>query len=613
MKIKMHCLLIVYDNESYIHHFPLGLAYISATLKKAGHKVTVYNQDLHHSPDKHITELLDTYHFDIVAIGMVGGYYQYRKILSLSSAINASKNRNKFKYIIGGHLVSPAPLYFLRKTLCDAVIIGEGEIPVLEYIEALEGTRALKTVSRIGYRDNNKLFVNPEGSQIEDLSTLPLPDRDSFPMEYYRLIRLPNTNSKDLVGTMVTGRGCPHKCLSGNTVIDTFIGKFKIKDLVGKKDVKVFTRNLVTKELEYANAYNIFLIEKSAKIVRVYFSENDGQKSIIDCTPDHRFKILKGKREKEIEAKDLKSGQDLVSIGYLKYSSYKVLKVENLPYREDVYCMTVPGYNWFFANNILVHNCNFCFRNYKGYRLRTIESVIEEIKMMRSSYDINYIDFSDDLTMASKKRITELSEAIIKNKLNIKWRCEARLNYADLDVLKVMKRSGCVFANYGIEAIDDKVLYNMHKALTLDIIYKGIENTIKAGISPGLNIIWNGKKDTKKTLWKGVNFLLKYDDCSQLRTIRFVTPYPGTELYYDAIRMGKLKGIEDFYEVKHTNSDLLTVNFMDMSDEEAYKELSKANIVLLNNYYNKHRNASIKNTIKLYKEKDVLFRGFRQF
>ena len=57
-----------------------------------------------------------------------------------------------------------------------------------------------------------------------------------------------------------------------------------------------------------------------------------------------------------------------------------------------------------------------------------------------------------------------------------------------------------------------------------------------------------------------MDFLLKYDDFAEKRTIRPVTPYPGSPLYYDAIESGLLdknNPAEDFYENKHLNSDLL--------------------------------------------------------
>ena len=87
-----------------------------------------------------------------------------------------------------------------------------------------------------------------------------------------------------------------------------------------------------------------------------------------------------------------------------------------------------------------------------------------------------------------------------------------RLNYADSEVLGVMKRAGCTFINYGIEQFDNEALKAMNKGLTTDQIVRGVEATLAAGISPGLNMIWGNIGDTIESLWKSVDFLLKYDD-----------------------------------------------------------------------------------------------------
>ena len=109
-----------------------------------------------------------------------------------------------------------------------------------------------------------------------------------------------------------------------------------------------------------------------------------------------------------------------------------------------------------------------------------------------------------------------------------------------------------------------------------------------------------------------MDFLLKYDDHSQLRTIRPVTPYPGSPLYYYAIEKGLLKDCADFYENKHINSDLLSVNFTELSDDEFHRLLFEANKTLLENYYKYQLEKSIDVSEKLYFEKDESFRGFRQ-
>lgn len=461
----MRVLLIVYDNDSYVPYFPQGLAYIAAVLRQNRIDVEIYNQDYHHYPEEHLTEYLNKNRFDVVGFGIIAGYYQYRKLLSISNAINNAKNRPY--YILGGHGPAPEPEFFLKKTRADAIVIGEGEETIVELLDAITYHRDLKRVKGIAFRDGDHVTITARRPLIKDVDSIPLPAYDLFPIEYYRLVREPNCTRSDFLMPILSGRGC-------------------------------------------------------------------------------RFK------------------------------------------------------------------CNFCYRMDKGFRPRSNEAIIEEIRFLKDNYRITYIIFSDELLMSSVQRMIDLCQDIIKAKLDIKWWCNGRLNYAKPEVLKLMKKADCVFINYGIEAMDDQILKNMNKALTTKQIIRGIEATLECSISPGLNIIFGNIGENKDTLRKGVEFLLKYDDGAQLRTIRPVTPYPGSPLYYYAIGKGLLKGCEDFYENKHINSDLLSVNFTDLTDEEFHRSLMKANISLLDNYYKRKLALMTDVTKNLYLNKDASFRGYRQ-
>ena len=52
----MKVCLVVYDNDSFIHWFPQGIAYLASVLRNAGHEITIYSQDMYHYPDTHLTE-----------------------------------------------------------------------------------------------------------------------------------------------------------------------------------------------------------------------------------------------------------------------------------------------------------------------------------------------------------------------------------------------------------------------------------------------------------------------------------------------------------------------------------------------------------------------------
>lgn len=461
----MKILLVIYDNDSYVSVFPLGTAYIAAACRNAGHQVRIYNQDVYHWPESHLLDLLDREHFDVLGLGIIGGYYQYRKLLKIFEAINKSKK--KPFCILGGHGPSPEPEFFLKKTQADAVVIGEGEETIIELLDALENKKDLSHIEGIAFMDKGICIQTPRRPLIAEVDNITFPAHNLFPMDHYTLLRDPNMSNSDRYMAVITGRGCLFKC-------------------------------------------------------------------------------------------------------------------------------------------------NFCYRMDPGFRPRSSGSIIEEIRMLQSDYGITYVEFVDELFMSSIPRTIELCESFIKAKLCFKWFCNGRLNFAQPNVLKLMKAAGCEFINYGIESLDEKALVAMNKALTVKQIVMGIENTLKSGISPGFNIIFGNIGETAESLKMGVDFLLKYDDHAQLRTIRPVTPYPGCPLYYYAIEKGLLKDCKDFYENKHVNSDLLSVNFTDLSDEEVHKLIYEANKILIENYYSSQLKKTIDSVGKLYLERDLSFRGFRQ-
>jgi anaerobic magnesium-protoporphyrin IX monomethyl ester cyclase len=461
----MRVLLVVYDNDSYIHWFPIGLGYIAAVLRKIDIDVEVYNQDLHHYPDDHLTSYLNSNHFDVVGLSVVGGYYQYRKLLEISAAIN--KTRNRPYYIIGGHGPSPEPGYFIDKTGADAIVIGEGEDTIIELLEAISTNRPLTNVKGIAFREGDGIKINERRPLIKDIDSIPNPAYDLFPIEYYRLLRMPHTKNSDFVMPLLSGRGCKYKC-------------------------------------------------------------------------------------------------------------------------------------------------NFCYRLDEGFRPRSNERIIEEVRFLKEKYGISYIAFADELLMSSLNRTTELCKDFIKAKLGVRWCCNGRLNFAKPGVLKLMKEAGCVLINYGIESMDDDILKVMNKGLTTEQIEKGIKATLNEGISPGLNIIFGNIGESRDTLEKGVEFLVRHDDGAQMRTIRPVTPYPGSPLYYYAIENGLLKDCAEFYEKKHLNSDLLSINFTNLTDKEFHEALHDANVRLLKNYFKNRLADYIKQSDELYLGLNASFRGYRQ-
>lgn len=262
------------------------------------------------------------------------------------------------------------------------------------------------------------------------------------------------------------------------------------------------------------------------------------------------------------------------------------------------------------ASRGCAYQCNFCYRMDAGYRLRSVEGVIEEIRNLQRDYNVTHITFADENLMISEKNILTFAEGIGRSGLKMGWNCMGRLKVAKPHVLKEVKEAGCAYINYGIESLDQKVLDLMNKKQTVEEAYRGVENTIGAGIHPGLNIIWGNLGDTAESLQKGVAFLNRYNTGIQLRTIKPVTPYPGTALFKLALKRGLLKDVEDFYSM-YVNSDRMTVNFTDIPDGEFYRLLFEANKAVISSYYGSLEASAADGFRKCYFEHDFAFRGPR--
>ncbi len=143
----MNVLLIVPDNGSYISTFPLGIGYIAAVLREAGHYVEIYSKDVYHYSGDHLTKFLNEHDFDVVGTGTCGGYYQYREAKEIAKAVRNANRRHIF--IVGGHLVTPEPKYFINLLDADIIVLGEGEETMKELMTRINrgGYSIYKTFS----------------------------------------------------------------------------------------------------------------------------------------------------------------------------------------------------------------------------------------------------------------------------------------------------------------------------------------------------------------------------------------------------------------------------------------------------------------------------------
>jgi anaerobic magnesium-protoporphyrin IX monomethyl ester cyclase len=192
--------------------------------------------------------------------------------------------------------------------------------------------------------------------------------------------------------------------------------------------------------------------------------------------------------------------------------------------------------------------CTFCYTE-KAVRQRSIQNVIDEIQDLKERFCVRYINFADDLFVVKKKRTIEFCQAMIDQKVNIKWSATGRCNIIEKDFLKMLKAAGCDHMGLGIESGSDKVLKEIKKSQTPEQIVNAVRMVQEAGITPGGTFILGLPPETKETFKETVEL---YKQINTYRThvnrFFFATPYPGTPLYDEMKWTGKIGNELKYFE-----------------------------------------------------------------
>ncbi|MFP4474423.1 MAG: B12-binding domain-containing radical SAM protein [Desulfatibacillaceae bacterium] len=178
--------------------FPMECGLLSTIAKQHGHETRIFVADSLPRLKK-VPRVLREFQPDVVGVTAIGSQAQY----ALEMAKMAKQWRD-VPVIMGGKHASLAPEDLVHRPELDAVVVGEGEHALVEYLEALRSGSGLAGIRNLWYRDGGEVRKNPPRPFI-DLDTLPLPDYEA--LDYQAIL---NRNYKTVVG-MVT-RGCPAKC-----------------------------------------------------------------------------------------------------------------------------------------------------------------------------------------------------------------------------------------------------------------------------------------------------------------------------------------------------------------------------------------------------------------
>ena len=139
------------------------------------------------------------------------------------------------KIVIGGAMMPYMRHSFLHSpeifSLVDAVIVGEGETPLKEWLRVIKGEKLLSEVPNLLYKSDTGKIVESTHISEENLDELPLPDYDDFPWEKY-------FSGKGIC--YISSRGCPWNKCSFCSLTTNYGRKYRVRNVIKVvEDLKV--------------------------------------------------------------------------------------------------------------------------------------------------------------------------------------------------------------------------------------------------------------------------------------------------------------------------------------------------------------------------------------
>jgi anaerobic magnesium-protoporphyrin IX monomethyl ester cyclase len=188
---------------------PMGLIYISAKLKKAGHETKIHDCGSDYKDLNRLKNTIKNWKPDFIGISIIiTELEQTKNIMTIIREIMPD-----VPVTFGGPWPSANPEESIDTFGADFVVIGEGELVFPELIDTNNKKLPIDSIAGIAFSVNGNVKINPGRYLTEDeLNVLPFPVWELLDHSLYAKMRsMPGVGCRPYM-SIVTSRGCPYRC-----------------------------------------------------------------------------------------------------------------------------------------------------------------------------------------------------------------------------------------------------------------------------------------------------------------------------------------------------------------------------------------------------------------
>jgi len=186
--------------------------------------------------------------------------------------------------------------------------------------------------------------------------------------------------------------------------------------------------------------------------------------------------------------------------------------------------------------------CTFCDRPnspvISGFRWRSAGHIADEIEQC-AAMGIDEAFIYDDTFTVRKDRVHDLCDEIIRRKIKFTWDVRAHVNTVDRDLLKHMSEAGCDRIHFGVEVGNDRMMKVIRKNTTVEKVRAAFAAAKKVRMETLGYFMVGQQTETADDIEDTIRLARSLNPTYAHFTI--FCPYPGTQIYAQALEQGVLK------------------------------------------------------------------------
>ena len=192
------------------------------------------------------------------------------------------------------------------------------------------------------------------------------------------------------------------------------------------------------------------------------------------------------------------------------------------------------------------YQCSFCpYPVAQGapFRPRSAAKVAAEMEHLVERFGVRSVLFRDPTFSLDMNRVKELCRIVIERKLPLAWGIETRLDRMDEGMIELLGRAGCRSAEFGMDPIDEHTRQASHrKGIKPDRAAELIRVMERNGIATAGLFVVGIPEQSEDEMLRTLDWIETLD--VSYMNYEVATPFPGTELYAQAVRSGWTKPIK---------------------------------------------------------------------